>query len=259
MTKTAQWKISPKRSVSLSGDKSATAEEKANITLTGTMSSAQLVGNDTNHAADFMTLALTLFDEAGTAAVPFPTGTVVMVNEMPYSAAENKVLASLGGAGIQNRSVTITIQTENWELAPGTYTLKVGLYFSPVDCFITPGSPENEQEVKLVVTEKAEYGLSVKLSSGESRLVPKGKETTLNFQLEYTADGSQTFAGELDRKVNGAYQKVAGVVPVIVASGGAGTGKVVLPRTLPAGTYRVLFTMTVKGETYQVPYNIIVA
>lgn len=256
VTAQASWTLSEKRSFNLTNHAGVELQGKGTVQLKGTITSAQLPGNDTRHGEDYMTLALTLLKKDGTTKVDFPTGTVVRVGADDYAATENKCLISLGKVGSLSTDVEAALQMKNWGLETGEYIVRVGLYCASVGGYIAPGKAEMEVDIPLSVKEKPAYGLQVSQAEGSGPIaVPGG---ALTYKLAYAAADNAVFAAALYAKNGDGYSSAAvqGVKIVFDADNRGAT--VTLPQALAAGTYRLVFTMTTAGETYTVPCQIIV-
>lgn len=256
MTAQASWTLSEKRSFNLTNHAGVELQGKGTVQLKGTITSAQLPGNDTRHGEDYMTLALTLLKKDGTTKVDFPTGTVVRVGADDYAATENKCLISLGKVGSLSTDVEAALQMKNWGLETGEYIIRVGLYCASVGGYIAPGKAEMEVDIPLSVKEKPAYGLQVSQAEGSGPIAlpaarsptswPMRRRTTRSLQRRCTPKNGDGYSSAA----------VQGVKIVFDADNRGAT--VTLPQALAAGTYRLMFTMTTAGETYTVPCQIIV-
>lgn len=263
-SKQVNWTISPKRQYKIniqdkgSGISMASSGE---MTLSGSLNSEQLLGNDTYHYSDYLTLSLSLSNASGV-KVNFPPGTTITANGIKTGTAEDKALLSLGGVGANSIPFSIKLSTAGWGIDPGTYTLGVELYCSRAEGYISAVSlvPEAEEKITLTVASDPSYGLSVSQVDEKGRLV--SPEDILEFKLDYEAETDAKFSAMLYEKAAGSYNKTVNWTtdPTFITGDSTGlTATLEIPGTVQKGaTYRIVFKMESGDKVIEVPYNIII-
>ena len=269
----SSWKIAPKREFTIGIDNTGgtiSMTSKGKATLSGSLDVKQLLGNDTYHGSDYLTLSLTLYDKSGK-AVNFPAGAAITAKTTNTAAtdktgtAENKALLSLGEVKDDSVAFTILLETAGWGLEPDTYTLRAELYCSRAEGYISAVAPKPEAEkvIPLTVTAEPAYGLMIQQTGGGSRLARPDSE--LSFELDYEVPVGEIpkFSAELYEKTAGIYSETATAwtaQPVFTEnSNGTCAAVVHVPSSVKEGqTYRILFRMKSGGKVTEVPYNIIV-
>ena len=267
----SSWWITPKRNFTIDiGTSSMSMTSKGTAKLSGSLNSERLVGNDTCHASEYLTLSLTLYDSTGTKTVNFPAGSTITakaagVNTDKTGIAESKAILSLGKAGANEVPFEIQLETAGWGLLPNEYQLRAELYYSRAEGYVSAISLESEasQKVKLTVTEDPSYGFKVVQTDLIGRLVEQG--SVLAFELDYAIPEGKpvTFIATLYEKTNGNYSEAATewTIPPEFNDGKNGTyaATVQIPSTAKKGaTFRILFQMKCDGKVIEVPYNIII-
>ncbi|MBC8570590.1 hypothetical protein [Zongyangia hominis] len=264
----AAWVLTPKREFTIAVDTSESGmsmASKGTAALSGSLNSKQLVGNDTCHASDYLTLSLTLYAEDGSTPANFPAGATITANQVKTGTAENKALLTLGKAGANTVLFNILLETAGWGLSPGKYKLQAELYFSRAEGYVSAVSqkPEASMEITLTVTDDPSYGLKVEQTDKVGRLVDSG--AILTFKLDYAVPAGSpiTYSAALYEKTNGNYSKTATAwtTPPVFNDDGKESCMVSLqvPSTVKKGpTYRIMFRMECDGKAIEVPYNIII-
>ncbi len=255
----AGWEIAPKREFVIAVDNEGMSMmSKGQAELSGSLRSESLLGNDVSHALDYLTMSLTLYDETGDHEVDFPLGTTITANGRTTGTAENKAILSLGQVKTDDIPFSIKLNTSGWGLAQGVYTVKVELYYSRAEGYISAVSSKTEAEkkIRLEVTANPSFGLKVSQTDGGSRLAKRG--VSLQFKLDYKAETEVKFSAKLYEKTGaGAYNEISWEKTPDFSSD---TAAVYIPDAAEEGrTYRILFAMTSGDETIEVPYNIMIS
>lgn len=267
-SQTVSWNISPKREFTIditdSGE-GISMTDYGQVGLKASLGSNMLYGNDTYHYSYYLTLSVTLYDASGINRINFPAGATVTANGVTTTAVENKALLSLGKVGVLGVGKTfpldILLKTADWGFDPGDYTMKLELFCSRAEGYVSAVSSEIEAEgaVHLHVSEETSYGLKVEQTAGK-RLVQPGAH--LEFRLDYAAGQDPIFSAQLYEKTDGTYNQLntswTGEPFFMKNSDGTCTAAIQLPEIAP-GTYRILFRMDSGGEVFEVPYNVIVS
>lgn len=263
----AAWVLTPKREFTINVDSAESGmsmTSKGMAKLFGSLNSQQLVGNDTCHSSDYLTLSLTLYEKNGTTPVNFPAGATITANSVKTGTAENKALLTLGKVRANEVPFDILLKTAGWGLSPGEYKLKAELYYSRAEGYVSAVSqkPEAIKEIILTVTDDPSYGLKVEQTGDTRRLVDPGAKLTFNLDYAVPEGKSATFSATLYKKTNGDYSKTKAwkTQPKFIDSkDGPYTAEIQIPSTVEKGaTYRILFQMECDGKVIEVPYNIIV-
>ena len=262
---TKTWSLTPKREFTINGVKQDLSMQSiGSVTFSGNVASQILSGNDTYHASDYITLSIALYDENGTATVNFPAGASVTANNTTTGTAENKGLLSLGRVNAGNTPFSIILKTTDWGLDPGNYMMKLELYCSRAEGYISSVSstPEAETTVMLTITENPSYGLKVKLAEGSSRLINPGD--SVKFQLDCKTGEGAVFSAGLYKKENGNYNNTAMFTWQESdfkknTEGSEYEATLTIPDTVKKGTtYRIIFRMQNGDTVTEVPYNIMI-
>lgn len=262
---TKMWSLTPKRKFTIiKEENSISMQSIGSVTFSGNAASQLLSGNDTYHASDYITLSIALYDAQGTTKVNFPAGASVTANNITTGTAENKGLLSLGKVGVVDTPFSIILKTTDWGLDPGNYMMKLELYCSRAEGYISSVSstPEAETTVMLTITENPSYGLKVKLAEGSSRLINPGD--SVKFQLDCKTGEGAVFSAGLYKKENGNYNNTAMFTWQESdfkknTEGIEYEATLTIPDTVKKGTtYRIIFRMQNGDTVTEVPYNIVI-